>query len=570
MNKLSRMTFIFVWSLLNTILYGMEEVKALPLKLSLGRAVRDLDIPLIKQLLQQGANPNEVWNGVMTPLMRIAFQKTATDEQAEEIMHLLITHGAQVNHRTCHPLKWVCSARRAKLLIDHGCWINSEPQGKKNIFDAIARFEVEEFADSKVGDLFQALLVRGALHVPDWSAEERQRRVECALTMDRLIKKLKQYGSKDVVSRVLKYFPPSSDICSVTVLTELGNQITDDQLEFVCGDKPYSDYNKHHLHPRLSIAVLKRIIECVSIEKDILRKRIVSALTSYRVRIMKGWLNRQLDMVNYYPYQRRPSWIPENGPFKVTLISFISEEMRKKKIFEMVPYPAYDVLLGSDFFCGVREHYFKSLGVEVDRGDEICEAAKKGDLERVMKLHYLGISVNAKDSHNHTPLMMAVAFGHNDVCKWLMSWKADLKARDDRGWTALMYAVNSGNKEILKTTVLHFSRIHEKNNFGETAFMMAAFRDDLDIFKLLLEENMKYETDIFYSSCNAALARVAIFGKITVCKLIIDAMIKRMKRGDAGRAEQEKEKMFDRIAAIGHKRNRQVLEEYALEQFEGS
>lgn len=101
--------------------------------------------------------------------------------------------------------------------------------------------------------------------------------------------------------------------------------------------------------------------------------------------------------------------------------------------------------------------------------------------------------------------------------------------------------------------------------------MMAAFMDDLEIFKFFLEEIAKYARwdAAFYGNCNAVLARAAIFGKITVCKLLIDAMVTQMKRGGVEILEQEKQKMFDQIKAIGHKKNRKVLEEYTLQQLNG-
>jgi hypothetical protein len=540
-------------------------------KPSIYKAVEDLHIPMITELLDQGANPNEVCNepcDIKTPLQSIVSNKLATDDQALEIMNVLIKHGANINGAH-HPLKWVCSNRRAMMLIDQGCWINSEQQGEQNVFDAIARFEVAEFSDLKMADLFLAIVVRGALKIPDWSNEEKERRVDFALTMNRLIKKLKQTGSKDLVSYIFKFLPPSTDICSVTVLAELGNEIRQEQLEFVCGQDPYdydSNSSKSPEFQRLSITVLNRIIERVLIAKDTFRKKIVNGLTAYRTRIMMSWLDGKMTMLHYCPYHHRPS---ENGPFNVTVAAFICNEMRKKKIFGMVPYELDGVRLGEDFFDGVREHYFRSLGMDVDRGDALFQAAHEGNRERVSELINLGVSANAKDAHGRTALMMAAAAGHYDVCRYLMYSKADLSAKSDIGWTALMEAVNSGNKELC-ILLCHMSRMHEKNNLGGTAFMMAAFRDDLDVFKFFLADTTRYarHDKTFYGNCYAVLARAGIFGKITVCKVLIDAMVAQMKQVSAPILEQEKQKLFDQIKAIGHKKNRQILEEYALQQFD--
>jgi ankyrin repeat protein len=483
-------------------------------------------------------------------------------------MNLLIKHGAKINGAH-HPLKWVCSNKRALALVEQGCWINSELKDEKNIFDAIGRFEVAEFSDLKMADLFHAIVVRGVLKVPDWSDEEKARRVDFALTMDRLIKKLQQTGSKDLVSRIFKFLPPSTDICSVTVLAALGNEITNEQREFVCGQDPfehYSNSSKPLESQRLSIAVLKRVIERISVEKDMFRKKMVDGLTAYRARIMKSWLNGQMTMLHYYPYHHRPSG---NGPFIVTVAAFISNEMKKKKIFGLVPDECDGVRLGEDFFGGVREHYFRSLGMEVERGDKLFQAIKEGNYKRVTELIDFGVSPNAKDKHGCTALMMAAASGHYEMCRYLMYSGADLRAKSDIGWTALMDALNSGNKEICKL-LCHMSRMYEKNNLGGTALMMAAFMDDLEIFKFFLEDIARYgrRDAAFYSGCNAVLARAAIFGKITVCKLLIDAMVTQMKRGGTEILEPEKQKLFDRIHAIGHQKNRKVLEEYALRQFD--
>ena len=64
------------------------------------KAVEDLDVPAIARLLDSGANPDEVCNeqgDIKTPLQCIVANKLASDEQALEIMNLLIKHGANIN-----------------------------------------------------------------------------------------------------------------------------------------------------------------------------------------------------------------------------------------------------------------------------------------------------------------------------------------------------------------------------------------------------------------------------------------------------------------------------------------
>lgn len=464
MIKIVMASLIFMVGVWGNFALGMEDDASLsPLKAPIFKAVEELNIPEITWLLAEGANPDEVCNeqrDIKTPLQSIVANTLATDDQALEIINLLIKHGANING-VHHPLKWVCSNRRAFALVEQACWINSEPKDEKNIFDAIGRFECAEFSDLKMADLFHAIVVRGALKLPDWSVEEKERRVDFALTMDRLIKKLRQAGSKDLVSRIFKFLPPSADICSVTVLAELGNKITQEQLEFVCGQDPfehYSNSSKPFESQRLSITVLKKVIERISIEKDTFRKKIVRGLTSYRTRIMMSWLNGPMTMLHYYPYRLPPS---ENGHFTVTVAAFISNEMKKKKIFGLLPYECDGVRLGEDFFGGVREHYFRSLGMDVDRGDKLFQAAKEGNMERVSELIHSGVSPDAKDNHGCTALMMAAASGHYDVSRYLMYSKANVRVKSDIGWTALMDALNSGNKEVCKL-LCHMSHIHEK------------------------------------------------------------------------------------------------------------
>lgn len=65
--------------------------------------------------------------------------------------------------------------------------------------------------------------------------------------------------------------------------------------------------------------------------------------------------------------------------------------------------------------------------------EELLDASKKGDVEKVKKLLKEGADANAKDRFGFTPLHYTALNGHFEVVKLLIERGADVNAKDKDG-----------------------------------------------------------------------------------------------------------------------------------------
>jgi ankyrin repeat protein len=80
----------------------------------------------------------------------------------------------------------------------------------------------------------------------------------------------------------------------------------------------------------------------------------------------------------------------------------------------------------------------------------LMHAAFTGNLEAVQELVSKGISPNATDTEQHTPLMWAAFNGHTPVIRYLLEKGATLDAKDESGRSALMYASSGPYAETVE------------------------------------------------------------------------------------------------------------------------
>ncbi|KAJ1418550.1 ankyrin repeat-containing domain protein, partial [Ochromonadaceae sp. CCMP2298] len=76
-------------------------------------------------------------------------------------------------------------------------------------------------------------------------------------------------------------------------------------------------------------------------------------------------------------------------------------------------------------------------------------AAKRGDVDGVLRLIDEGARVDATTKFAETALMLAAARGHNDVVKVLLANWASANCVDKYGKTALIHAAHGGNMEVV-------------------------------------------------------------------------------------------------------------------------
>lgn len=88
-----------------------------------------------------------------------------------------------------------------------------------------------------------------------------------------------------------------------------------------------------------------------------------------------------------------------------------------------------------------------------DINDDLFEAVKKGDKQKVLALIKKGANVNAKDVDGEILLIIASKKGHTEIAKLLITKGADVNAKDNDGETPLMFASENGKLDIINLVI---------------------------------------------------------------------------------------------------------------------
>ena len=106
-----------------------------------------------------------------------------------------------------------------------------------------------------------------------------------------------------------------------------------------------------------------------------------------------------------------------------------------------------------------------------------------------------------------TALMLAVEGGDIDLCKDILSKKADVSAKDKNGNTAISRAVDKKNRDIIKLLLDNGADLFVANNNGEIPWIKALEENDEDFiqflrtYKPLNKKRLMHET-LLYASIN--------------------------------------------------------------------
>jgi ankyrin repeat protein len=159
-------------------------------------------------------------------------------------------------------------------------------------------------------------------------------------------------------------------------------------------------------------------------------------------------------------------------------------------------------------------------------GDELIEAARKGDQAKVIELLDQGVDVNfAPFPMNHaqisSALTVAIYYDHGDVVQVLLKRGADVNQFGQGNGTPLMHASLKGKLELIKDLKSRGADVNLKNPGaygGMTALHWAS--DHFDVVKFLVEaganideENDAGATPLIYATQRQNLEAVRLLLK---------------------------------------------------------
>lgn len=139
------------------------------------------------------------------------------------------------------------------------------------------------------------------------------------------------------------------------------------------------------------------------------------------------------------------------------------------------------------------------------KGEQLIDAARKGDEPAVARLLSEGASANAKDDLGMTPLHAAARGGNLRVTQLLIAAGADVNIKAGDGCTALHWAASAGQMEILRLLAPRVFHIDAKDRDGQTALHLAVRTSHprnvvMEIVQLLIARGANVN-----ARCNAGL-----------------------------------------------------------------
>ena len=137
--------------------------------------------------------------------------------------------------------------------------------------------------------------------------------------------------------------------------------------------------------------------------------------------------------------------------------------------------------------------------------EELWNAAKKGDIDKVRKYIKEGANVNYSDSCGWSVLVRAATSGHSEIVKILVTAGANLEQKRQDGSTALTEAAQQGHSDVVKILVTAGAKIEHQVQ-GCTALTWASDRGHIDIVKILVTAGaeLDYKSKYGYSALTLA------------------------------------------------------------------
>lgn len=120
---------------------------------------------------------------------------------------------------------------------------------------------------------------------------------------------------------------------------------------------------------------------------------------------------------------------------------------------------------------------------------ELHNATIARDSTRIEYLLKRGAKIDARDTEQQTPLIVAAKGGDISVMNGLLEYKANPNAQDDDGWTAAMHAVRSNEPKVFRLLGKHKADFNLTNKDGATALAMAVNDNKANAAVAMLDNN---------------------------------------------------------------------------------
>ena len=146
------------------------------------------------------------------------------------------------------------------------------------------------------------------------------------------------------------------------------------------------------------------------------------------------------------------------------------------------------VLIGSnDAGASVSPSAKRRLASEVGMGDFLmaCERGEDALVKQMLVKNRQDIE--ARNSHGHTGLWLATAFGHTNIVKFLIDRGANVDAADKNRRSVLMIAVFTRHREAVRMLVDRGANREARSTMNETALDWA--QGSKSIRLLLLDDD---------------------------------------------------------------------------------
>lgn len=156
------------------------------------------------------------------------------------------------------------------------------------------------------------------------------------------------------------------------------------------------------------------------------------------------------------------------------------------------------------------------------KDDDLIYAAKKGNINEVIKLLNSGVNVNCKDKMGNTPLRKACKKGYIEIVKLLIEKGAKVNYTDKyRQETALLKACKKADVEIIKLLVEKGADVEDLTSDKTNSLILASKHGNLEIVKLLIEKGVN--VNHANRDKKTALNEACVNGHTEIVKLLIEA-----------------------------------------------